>query len=387
MRADVVIVGGGLAGSAAAWALTRGAGTRKNGAGRVVLLEQFHAGHDKGSSHGSARIFRRAYPDPFYVQLTGEAGRLWAELEAEAGEQLIRRTGSLDFGPSSKPEHMYHLLRQHHVAAELLLPEQAADRWPQFVFDKDDTILYHPEGGVIDADKAIAAMQRLAQRNGAEIHHETPVTSIDTGTGRVTTATGHYDAGTVIVAAGAWLEPLLSTGLGLTVLQTQAFHHRQYGSQHGTNDTPTFIYYAQNVDDVLYGLPSGSDAPGAVKLGVHGGDETTADGRDGVPSRAAQERVQAFVMTKMRGTDPQPERAVSCLYTYAVTEDFVIDRQQRAIIVSACSGHGAKFAPLTGTLAGALAKDQASTEEHRYQRFTINHQLSARLLARTQRRS
>ena len=67
-RADLIIVGAGLAGSAAAWAASaRGLD--------VVLLEAFDPGHRNGSSHGSARIFRRAYPDPLYVRLTGNAGR------------------------------------------------------------------------------------------------------------------------------------------------------------------------------------------------------------------------------------------------------------------------------------------------------------------------
>jgi glycine/D-amino acid oxidase-like deaminating enzyme len=92
-RVDAVIIGAGLAGSATAWALAR--------RGRsAVVLEAFEPGHRRGSSHGSARIFRRAYLDPLYVGLTGQAQRLWRQLADEAGEELVLATGGLDFGPA-----------------------------------------------------------------------------------------------------------------------------------------------------------------------------------------------------------------------------------------------------------------------------------------------
>ena len=92
VRADLIIVGAGLAGASAAYAAAR--------RGRsVVVLEQFGPGHRNGSSHGSARIFRRAYPDPLYVRLTGDAFGRWRQLEDESGEPLLTLTGGLDFGP------------------------------------------------------------------------------------------------------------------------------------------------------------------------------------------------------------------------------------------------------------------------------------------------
>ena len=39
----------------------------------VAVLEQFSPGHTRGSSHGSARIVRRAYEDGLYTELTGRA--------------------------------------------------------------------------------------------------------------------------------------------------------------------------------------------------------------------------------------------------------------------------------------------------------------------------
>ena len=119
-RVDVVIIGAGLAGSATAWALAR--------RGRsAVVLEAFEPGHRRGSSHGSARIFRRAYPDPLYVRLTGAAGELWRQLEDQAGEKLLTLTGGIDFGATRDPRRLHEVLTSCGVPAELLEPEAAAE--------------------------------------------------------------------------------------------------------------------------------------------------------------------------------------------------------------------------------------------------------------------
>src|SRR5262249_2742068 len=60
--ADVVIVGGGVMGCAAAYHLARDGR-------RVLLLERFAIGHDRGSSHGPSRIIRLAYDTADYVRL------------------------------------------------------------------------------------------------------------------------------------------------------------------------------------------------------------------------------------------------------------------------------------------------------------------------------
>jgi len=361
-RVDVVIIGAGLAGSATAWALAR--------RGRsAVVLEAFQPGHRRGSSHGSARIFRRGYPDPFYVRLTGEAQRLWQQLADEAGEEFVLTTGGIDFGPAREQEKMYEILRTLGVTAQLLPPGAAAERWPGVAFGTDP-VMFHPDAGVIDADRAMHAMRALAEARGAQVHYGSPVLSVSaSGEGAVVrTADRSWQASVVVVAAGAWVEPLLGEQVPLPPLivsQQQAFH---FAPRASAEPQPVFIYHGEVA--TFYRLPAGRDAevPGAMKIGEHDrGPITTGDHRDGIVSSVSRDKVRAFVRDTLEGLDPDPIGEVTCLYTSTITEDFILDRQGPFVVCSACSGHGAKFAPLTGEIAADLVCGDTAPDD----RFTL----------------
>src|SRR3954463_11455276 len=167
---DVAVVGAGLMGAATAWALARRAVP-------VALFEAEEPGHRRGSSHASARIFRRAYPDPLYVDLSGRARSSWQRLELDAGEILLRRTGGLDHGGQRKPQIIAGALRAAGVPGALLSAREAELRWPGFRFA--GPVLFQPDAGVIDADRAVAAMVRSAVDAGAAWHPRTPVRSLE----------------------------------------------------------------------------------------------------------------------------------------------------------------------------------------------------------------
>ena len=87
----MVIVGGGVMGTAAARALaSRGRA--------VLLLERFTFGHANGSSGGSTRNFRLTYHDPMYVRMARQSLERWLRLESDAGLELLRVVGGLDVG-------------------------------------------------------------------------------------------------------------------------------------------------------------------------------------------------------------------------------------------------------------------------------------------------
>src|SRR5437016_11857653 len=89
---DVIILGvGGMGGAAAAELARRGR--------RVLGLEQFAVGHDRGSSHGSTRVIRTAYYEhPDYVPLARRAFRGWYELEQRTGTHLLTKCPCLSIG-------------------------------------------------------------------------------------------------------------------------------------------------------------------------------------------------------------------------------------------------------------------------------------------------
>ena len=336
---DIAVIGLGLAGSATTWALT--------GRGRsVTAFEAFAPGHQRGSSHGHSRIFRRAYSDPFYVDLTGRARELWRHLEDASGERLITPTGGLDHGEVGRPAKMAEVLATAGVPAEMIEPDAARERWPGLAFS--GPVLFHPEAGVIDPDRAVAAMIRLASASGANVSYEEPVTALerDGDDVRLHTKRESWRARTVVVAVGGWTAPLLSELVELPLLkvtQEQAFFFRPYEP----GPWPTFIH----LDHAIYGLPEGD----LVKLGEHHrGKQTTANTRDGAVDPAARERVTAYVRQWAPGLDPIPEAELTCLYTTTKNEDFIIDRRGPIVVCSACSGHGAKFAPLVGELVADL---------------------------------
>ena len=342
---DVAVAGLGLAGSSAALAAARRGHA-------VAAFDAYEPGHRRGSSHGHSRIFRRAYPDPFYVELTGRAGELWERLEADTGRTLLTRVGGVDHSIGGEPERMTALLQEHGVAAELLDPADAARRWPGVRFA--EPVAYDPEGGVIDPEAAMAATVQLADAAGASVMYKTPVRNLEPDEDGVRFRAGgqSWHANTLVVATGGWTGPLLD-GLmplpPLTVTQQSVFFFapREQGRW------PTVVHDRSRGSLDVYGLPEGP----LFKVGEHiDGTVTTADSRDYIVAADVRERVLAYVREWLPGLDPQPRSETTCLYTRTPGEDFVLDRRGPIVVCSPCSGHGAKFAPLVGELAADLVE-------------------------------
>jgi monomeric sarcosine oxidase len=348
---EVAVIGAGLMGAATAWELSR-----RNRS--VALVEAYAPGHVHGSSHGTSRIVRRGYEDPFYIRLTGRAFDLWRDAEVDTGVTLIRPTGGIDHGAGRDLSAMSSFLSDAGVAHDLLSAAEAEARWPGMRFDRD--VLFHPQAGVLDADATVTAwVRRTAERAGHVVDHTRVESITPAPSGMLVHTEGPtITAGVVVVAAGAWLPELagkldIAPDLpALSVTQQQVFHFRH---RDATAVWPTFVY---KQDLQVYGLESGGDGGAfpAYKVAEHDrGTPTTASTRTGLVDPSSRQRIIGYVTDHLPGLDPEPVAEATCLYTTTPNDDFILDRVGQLVIVSPCSGHGAKFAPLIGSMAADLA--------------------------------
>ncbi|MGZ4756471.1 MAG: FAD-dependent oxidoreductase [Acidimicrobiia bacterium] len=348
-RVDVVVVGAGVMGAASARELAR--------RGRsVAMLEQFEPAHVRGSSHGGSRIYRLAYPEPFWIDLARAARDGWRELEAESSDELLVETGSVDHGDPAGVRAIRDALAAAGVPFEILDPDDAREWWPGMRFD--GAVCHQRDGGRLHSARALRAFTEQVEHLGGVTRWSTPVRTLErAGEGvRVVTDDETYEAGVVVVAAGAWMAPLLARHVPLpplVVTQESAFHFAARDAE----PWPSFIHHGATA---RYGLETAGEG---VKVAEHhAGPEVTADARDFVVDPAARARVVEFVDTWLPGLSPEPVSEVTCLYTNTATEDFVLDRVGPFVIVSPCSGHGFKFAPVIGRLAADLASGAAPLE-------------------------
>ena len=204
---DVVICGLGAMGSAALEQLAR------RGA-RVLGIERFVPGHDRGSSHGASRIIRLGYFEhPSYVPLLRRAYAAWRELEQRSGSELLHVTGILEMGSpnSTLVRGTLASAQAHSLPHELLAASDLMRRFPQFQLPADYVGVLQGDGGWLAVEGAFEAWISLAARAGAEMQTDVTVRALEQhgSVVRVRTDRGAVEADCAIVAAGAWTKSLI----------------------------------------------------------------------------------------------------------------------------------------------------------------------------------
>jgi monomeric sarcosine oxidase len=368
---DVIIIGAGALGSAAAYhAARRGQ--------RTLLLEQYELDHQRGSSYGLSRIIRYAYDHPQYIRMSKAVYPMWEALEAEAGETLhIKRVGGIDIGYAGTPDIQNRLmaLTAEGIPFELLNAHEAMQRYPQFRLDEDMVALYQEDTGILRASKCVLAHVRLAQTCGAEVHDRVEVHRIRAMKDGVQVLAdgGWMSAARVIITTGGWANELLrnvGVEIPLQVVRCQEnYFDAQPFAEYEPGCFPAFIGYVQGEWGFpSYGIPS-VDGSG-LKVAWHGGPALAhANDNRLTPDKDISDKAAAWNARYLPSVGAL-KSSRPCLYTMTPDEHFVIDRHPehpQIVIGACCSGHAFKYSTLIGDILVDLAMDgQAAHDIHMF---------------------
>jgi sarcosine oxidase len=360
---DVAVIGLGAMGAMTTWrARARGA--------RVLGIERFTPGHDRGSSHGGSRIFRRTlFEGPAYVPLIGRAAPLWRRLAEESATTLFQRSGGLSIGPPGG-----EFLRAAARAAEeggaehlLLDPDELTARHPQHAPAEDGTgdgAVFEPGAGVLDPEAAIRAAAGLASAAGADLRFGTRVTALhaeDDGV-RIELGGEVVRAARAVVATGAWFTDLVpGLDLPLRAQRSPLLHFTGPDrARYRPDRFPVFVRKNATLD--VWGIP---DVDGrGVKLGA--GPTTPKPWLDhaddnALPLTAADTAaVEDLCRRGFPGLDPHVATGRPCMNSRTPDRDFVLGRPAaapRLVLAGGFSGHGFKYAAGIGDVAADLALD------------------------------
>ena len=354
VETDVIIAGlGGMGSQAAAELAGRGL--------RVLAFDRFRPPHSEGSSHGRSRIIRQAYFEhPLYVPLVLRAYERWAELERQTGRRLLTETGGLMLGRanSSLVAGARLSAETHGLPHEMLGAVELGRRFPALRVGPETVGLFEPRAGMLDPEGSVEAALGLARARGAELRFDEPIEGWDVVAGgiEVRSASGRHRAQRLVLAAGPWMPELLGRHLPLEVERQVAywFTPARRPELFSPQRLPIWIWEWEPGHQA-YGFPDVGDG---VKVACH--HEGVRVPVEGIDRRVAEGEVAAMrqLLERLLPDASGDLRASSvCCYTDAPDGHFVIGPLPGApevLVVSPCSGHGFKFAPVIAEIVADL---------------------------------
>lgn len=351
---DIVIIGAGVMGAAAACEAARGGA-------RVALVDQARLPNPRAASTDHSKIFRFAYPDPLYARLAVEALDGWRALEEEMGVRLLTPAGLLLMGKAdSRLEgETAATLRALGLEAELMTSQEAAARFPQFDPAAFDHAVLDPSGAVTAAERAVVTLVKLARRRGVTVIETARVTGVEPAAGArvriITEDGGTLEAGGALVASGPWtrrLLPALADHLVTTRQEVVYFEPRTAHDAFAVGRFPIFIDFRSG----FYGFPI--HHANSIKLGNHHrGRATEMDEELAVGDEFIARCRQFFAEFIPALADAEVRETRVCVYNNTPDEDFIIDWHQElenVLLATGFSGHGFKFGPVVGRVCAEL---------------------------------
>ena len=279
--ADVVIVGGGCMGAAAAYYLAR------HGAGRVVLVEREPQLATQSTGRNAGGV-RHQFSDPANIALSRESIALFERFEDEVGSPIdFWQHGYLfllsSAGAVAAFERAVALQRSLGIDVAWLSGAEAAAMTPGLDATGVVAATFCAKDGITDPNGVTMGFVRAAQTRGLTVLRDTEVTGLDVEAGRmarVRTTRGDIATPVVVNAAGPWagqVAALAGVSLPVTperrhifIAQPEAgvswddprFAGRTPSSRLMVIDFDTTFYFHREGAGLLFGMGDPGERPG-----------------------------------------------------------------------------------------------------------------------------
>ncbi|WP_199253712.1 NAD(P)/FAD-dependent oxidoreductase [Mycolicibacterium mengxianglii] len=361
--ADIVIIGGGLEGAAAAWALA------ESGFTNVVVVERNTVG--SGMTGKSSGIVRCHYGVSSLAAMAASSVEVFEQSEELFGTDIgFRQTGYVvGVGEANVVNMRKSLAAQRAVGVESeeIDKSEVAKLWPAADLEPFGAFGWEARGGYGDAYMTAQAFAASARARGIRIRQSTSVTELLTSTdgsrvvGVLLSDGSSIHAEQVVVAAGVWTRPFLARyGLDIPI----EVHREQIvmidpGMELG--EVPVF----SDLVSLQYVRP---DVRGEILFGNSDLKELDIADPDHYLNRADDDFLE-LTADKVGTRFPAFEDArITTSYAgcYDVTPDWnpIISPTpiDGLIVAAGFSGHGFKIAPAVGRLIADLLAYRKSSD-------------------------
>lgn len=355
-----IIVGGGIVGLSAAWALKRAGAD-------VSVVEQGALPNPLGTSVDQHRLIRYPYgAQRGYLRMVREAYHGWERLWGDLKMRFYAETGTLVLsgaGDSWAKECVVALAAEEieHLAFDA---EAVTGRWPMLVGDGLEDAYYCPSGGLLFAEAIIAALSSHLRERGVPLLTGKAVAALDAEAGTLRLADGNsLRADRILVAAGPWTGQLLPDLALVSRPSRQTIVYLQPPAEFTAAWHAAPMLLEIGATKGFYLVPPRVTRDGmrtGLKIGDHRFGPTADPGGDREPSAAEIDAILDNARHRIAGLEGyRILQGKTCFYDVEPEERFQFRRLgARGFALCGTSGHGFKFGPVLGEKIAAVLQEK-----------------------------